>query len=456
MDRRAQIREALEAASKICNTAAEAKRALSPEEMTQVEAHEKRASDLQKELDAEAASAAVAQRVNTRLSEARAAAPESQRGQGDGSAMIVSDDATFEAAESEERKYRRGDAMGALVAAAKRFGGNRQAAIDWARVTYGERSRQCRAMQASSFTGGGSIVAPNFIGAELIELLRAEAKFRKAGARMIPLVGGTATLPKVTGGATSYWGTEGENITPSELTTGQVTLTEKKLTSLVPFSNDLLKNSSLATDRMIKDDMLASAANAEDLACFRGSGLQSQPKGIYQWVGDAGRDNSAGATLANIRTDIRTAKKYLGNNNAPNRKRAWFMHSQAQDFIGTEIVDANSNLVWPAMADGEGVKWNGGTVYPDNNIPLNLTAGVPTTGGVQSELYLVEMTECFIGDNEQIEIELFANATYADATGTLRSGISRDESVIRLIRKMDFALRHVQSAHVTEQITWGN
>lgn len=456
MDRRAQIREALEAAHKICQAAADAKRALSPEEVTQVETHEKRAADLQKEIDAEAASAAVAQRVSARLSEARAAAPETQRGQGSGSAMEVADDATFEAFESEERKYQRGDALGALVAASKRFGSDHEAAKRWAASTYGERSRQSRAMQASSFQGGGSLVAPNFVADELIGLLRAQAVFRKAGARQVKLVNGSFTAPKITGGASSYWGAEGDNITPSEMTTGQLTLTEKKLTSLVPVSNDMLRNNNLGTDRIVAEDMIRSAANAEDLACLRGSGTSSQPKGIYQWVGTAGRHNSAGATLANIRTDIRTAKKYLGNNNAPNVKRAWFMHSQAQDFVGTEIVDANSNLVWPTMANGEGVLWNGGIVYPDNNIPLNLTGGVPTTGGVQSELYFVEMTECFIGDGGDFLIEVLANAAYVDSGGNVRSGASRDESVIRLIRKMDFGLRHVESAHVTEQLTWGN
>jgi hypothetical protein len=64
------------------------------------------------------------------------------------------------------------------------------------------------------------------------------------------------------------------------------------------------------------------------------------------------------------------------------------------------------------------------------------------------------MTECFIGDNGALELELFANATYADAAGTLRSGISRDESVVRLIRKTDFAMRHVESAYVLENVLW--
>ena len=101
--------------------------------------------------------------------------------------------------------------------------------------------------------------------------------------------------------------------------------------------------------------------------------------------------------------------------------------------------------------------WNGGKVYPTNNIPLDLTAGVSAPGsGTQSELYFLEMSEVFIGDSLALELEVFANAAYVDSAGNLRSGVSRDESVARLIRKMDFAMRHVQSGHVTEELTWGN
>jgi hypothetical protein len=54
-----------------------------------------------------------------------------------------------------------------------------------------------------------------------------------------------------------------------------------------------------------------------------------------------------------------------------------------------------------------------------------------------------------------LEIEIFNNATYNSNSTTLRSGLSRDESVIRLIRKWDFGMRHTASAYVLEAVTLG-
>lgn len=345
-------------------------------------------------------------------------------------------------------RYEPGDALGALVTARFRFGQDRTAALRWADRQYGSGSPQVRAMQQSVFTAGGATIGENFVGQELIEFLRAAAAIRRAGAREIPLVNGSATLPKVTGGATAYWGAEGDNIVPSELTTGEVKMVEKKLTALCPFSNDLLKNSNLQVDRMIRDDIGRAAANAEDFAFLKGDGLANKPKGIYYWVGAAGRGNSAGTTLANSRTDISAALNRLGNANAPLVRRAWFMHSRSQNYAAWNLVDGNGNFAYPSMQNPAGGSLAGAPVFPDNNIPTNLV------GGTASEIYYVEMSECFIGDSGALELELFANATYVDAGGNLRSGVSRDESVIRLIRKVDFAMRHSESAYVLENVLW--
>lgn len=447
MDLKAQIRTALEAAHAIAAAAATEGRGLTEAETSQINTHKAKVEDLKKALAAQELAASLDAEAGQYHG-----AP-SHQSNGRQSPAAHADDPAPAAAthrvEIKSHKEETGDAIGALVSARLRFGQNQAEAIKWARSAYGERSPQMLAMQQSVFTAGGATIADNFVGQELIELLRAKASFRRAGARMLPLINGTATIPKVTGGSSSYWGGEGDNITASDITTGQVKLVEKKLTSLVPVSNDLLKNSNLQVDRMIRDDMVGSSANAEDLACLRGNGLANSPKGVYYWVGDAGRTDTAGATLANIRTDIKRARNRLGNANAPNVRRAWFMHSRDLNFIGTEIVDANSNLVWPALAEGDGARWNGGIVFENNNIPTNLG------GGTESELYYVEASECFIGDSGQLELEVFLNATYVDAAGAMRSGISRDESVVRLIRKMDFAMRHVESAHVTEKVTYG-
>lgn len=358
--------------------------------------------------------------------------------------------ARVEVRETLGRTYEKGDALAAIVAGRMQFAGyEHQKAMRWAEQTYGSGSPQFRALQQTSFTAGGALIPENFVGAEFIELLKAQAKVRQAGARQVTLTNGSFTTPKMTGGATGYWvAPEGSNVTPSEPTFGQVKLVEKKYMSLVPFSNDLRRNASLEAVRIVRDDMVRTAANDEDIAFLKGSGLAGQPKGIYNWIPAAGKGNSAGTSLANIRTDIRTAKNRLNNNNAPNVRRAWFMHSRAAEFLGWEIIDGNSNLVFPQMQQDDGAMLAGAKVYRDNNISITLGAGTST------EVYYVEMSECFIGDSLELEFEIIENAVY-DVSGTLRSGVSRDESAVRLIRKTDFGMRHTESAYVLETVAWG-
>lgn len=359
--------------------------------------------------------------------------------------------AVVEVIESEHKRYQKGDALGAIVSARMRFGGwEKDAAVAWARSAYGERAPQTRALQQSSFTAGGALIPENFVVAEFIELLRATAKVRQAGARQVTLQNGSFTTPKMTSGATGAWiDAEGDNITPSQPAFGQLKLVEKKYAVLVPISNDLRRNSSLEAERVVRDDMVRVAANDEDIAFLKGTGLSGQPKGIYYWVGAAGRTNSAGTALANTRTDIRVVKNALSVANAPMVRRAWFMNSRAADYLGWEMVDGNSNLVYPQMQQDEGAVLAGARVYRNNNISVTLG------GGTDTELYYVEMSEFFIADGLDLAIEMFDNAVYADASGTLRSGISRDESAIRLIRKVDAGMRHTESAHVIEACGWG-
>jgi hypothetical protein len=196
--------------------------------------------------------------------------------------------------------------------------------------------------------------------------------------------------------------------------------------------------------------MVRVAATGEDTAFLKGTGLGGQPKGIYYWVPAAGRTASGGTALANVRADIRTAKNRLDTNNAPDISRAWFLHSRSKNYMGWDLVDLNGLFAFPSLQNSMGATLGGDPVFRANNISITLGGG-----GNASEIYYAEMSECFIGDTLSLEIEVIADAAYVDAAGTLRAGVSRDESAIRLIRKVDFALRHEVSAHVTEAVTYG-
>jgi HK97 family phage major capsid protein len=355
-----------------------------------------------------------------------------------------------EVRENEHRAYQKGDALGAILAARMRYGAHeQQKAIREAERLYGSGSPHVRAMQQSSFTSGGALIPENFVGAEFIELLRPESAFRKAGARVVQLVNGSFTTPRLTGGVSGDWvGSEGDNLTTGEATLGQLKLVEKKYGVVVPFSNDLRRNASLDAIRIVREDLLRAVANDEDAVFLNGSGLLGRPKGVYNWIPAANKANTAGTALANVRTDIRRMKNGLDSANVPYIRRAFLMHSRTMNYMGWDLVDGNSNFAFPSLQSAGGAVLGGDPVYRDNNISIALG------GTTNSEIYYVEMTECYIGDSMEMEFDIIENAVYSQS-GTLRSGVSRDESVLRLIRKTDFGMRHTASAFIIEAIAYG-
>ena len=438
--------KAIEEADAITNLSEQENRGLSADENEKVTAYLAEATRLASELE----NAERAKIARAAIDEAkRAAAPEVVR------SVESADPAprvpTIQVQEQEGRAYRKGDALAAIVSARLRHDAHAQhAALRDAGTLYGTGSPQYRALQQTSFTAGGALIPENFVGAEFIEALRAESAFRKAGPRMVNLVNGSFTTPRLTGSTSvAYIGSEGDNITTSEPTFGQLKLTEKKLGVIVPFSNDLRKNQSLDAMRVVTEDLVRTVAIDEDTQCFNGTGLSGYPKGVYYWIASTLKSNQTGTSLANVRTDVRKMKNGLDSGNVPYVRRAFFMHSRTMNYLGWDLVDGNSNFAFPSLQSAGGASLGGDPVYRDN--VLSITGG----GGTESQIFYVEMSECYLAESQDLEIEIFNNAAYNTGTSTIRSGISRDESVIRLIRKWDFGMRHTASAYVLEAVTLG-
>ena len=63
--------------------------------------------------------------------------------------------------------------------------------------------------------------------------------------------------------------------------------------------------------------------------------------------------------------------------------------------------------------------------------------------------------DCFIGEDDDMVIDLSKEATYKDAEGNMVSAFQRDQTLIRVIAKHDFGPRHVESVAVLTGVTWG-
>lgn len=340
--------------------------------------------------------------------------------------------------------------FGAMLRTLGAVGGDYRAAIDLAEAN-GQSGLFTANQNVTTGTAGGLLV-PDDVANEVIELLRPNTVVMSMGVRVVPMPNGNLTQNRRKTGATFGYGEENDDVTKTGYTYGQMKLSAKKLSGLVPISNDLLQFSSTAVDRMIRDDALADAGVAMDLNFLRGSGVQSGPLGLrFQLVGtDAEASNiltmTAAPDLQKIDNDLGRMELALSNGNVQMTGAHWIMSPRTANFL-RNLRDGNGNKVYPEMSDGR-----------LRNKPVHETTSQPDNlgdGGDESEMMLVHPQHVVVGEANGIRIAMSTEAAYKDENGTMQSSFSRDETLMRMIMQHDIGLRHLVAVAVMKGLTWG-
>lgn len=158
-----------------------------------------------------------------------------------------------------------------------------------------------RDLEAGTAAEGGALVADDLQASQFIDVLRNKSVALQAGA--VPLTGlvGDLPIPRKTAGATfACYDEEGETSDDSTLAFDQVTLTPKRMSGRVPFSIQLMKQSTPNIDALIRKDLADGAAVALDLYALTGSGSSNQPTGVITTTGRNTVTFGAAATAAKV------------------------------------------------------------------------------------------------------------------------------------------------------------
>jgi HK97 family phage major capsid protein len=337
--------------------------------------------------------------------------------------------------------------MSRMVRALVVAGGNQQVAAKFAMDNqFGEDV----AMALNTLTpGAGGVLVPANMAREVIELWRPQSVVRRLGARSLPLTNGNITLPRLKGGAVvGYIGSDTDIPTTGQ-TFDNLKLSAKKLTGLVPISNDLLAyaGTSPNVDKLVVDDLTGAMSSREDKAFIRDDGTLDTPKGLLAWALSGFKiAASAGDTLQKIETDLNKLILCLEGVNANMGAPGWIMSPRTFRFL-EGLRDGNGNKVYPEMKDGN---LKGYPIGKTTQVPNNLGAGSNA-----SELYFVDFNDCFIGEDETLLIDYSKEATYKDDGGNVVSAFQRDQTLVRVIAKHDFGPRHQESIAILTGVTWG-
>lgn len=292
---------------------------------------------------------------------------------------------------------------------------------------------------------GGALVPENWTN-EVIELLRPKTIVRALGAQTVPLVNGKLTMPRLAGGAMSGYKDETQSRNAEGGQTDDVKLLAKTQMAIVPISNELIGYAGYNAEQIFLNDMISAVANRQDKAFLRDDGTDNTPIGFRKTALDSGRVTpwSGTADLATIDQYLDTLILSLMNSDSNMSMPGWGLSPRT--FMKLQgLRDGNGNKVYPEMAQG---LLKGYAVQFTTNIPVNLGAGSET------EIYFADFADVVIGETGEMTIDFSKEATYNDASGTLVSAFSRNQSVLRVVTGNDVGFRHLEGLQLGTGVTW--
>lgn len=326
-----------------------------------------------------------------------------------------------------------GDAEKAAYVAERKFGD-------------AEMAREFKALSATSPTDGGYLV-PEVYANEVIELLYPSTVIYSLGARRLGMANGNLNIPKIKTGARAMYTGENRAIPKSAPKFGNLKLSAKKLTALIPMSNDLLRSTNFDNDVIVGQDVTRQMALGVDWGALNGSGGEFQPLGITKNKGvqnidvtslDEAYASSAGVLTAAFPNFLIAA--VLKNN----------VYADGLGFVFNTSVEQ----FFKALRDNVG-----GFIFAQEMNENGTLAGYPykttnlleTVGGKTSIIF-GNWNDLVIGEQGALEIETSREGAWTDDAGNLVSAFENDQTLIRAINNVDAGLRHDESFAVATKV----
>lgn len=262
-----------------------------------------------------------------------------------------------------------------------------------------------------------------------IEVLRNSAKVMSLGATFLPGLQGNVAFPRQTAAGTFSWQAEnpGSDVSDSNLTLDQVTISPKFGMSSTSYSRNLLAQAVVDIEALVRNDLALITAIGIDLAAINGLGASNQPKGILQQsgIGSVTEGANGGSVSWN---DLVNLEKTVEAANALRGSLA-YLTTPGQKAKMKQIAQISATTGIPVWWQGE---VNGYRAEASTNVPSTLTKGTSTT--ICHAIIFGNWAEVIIGQWNALELVVDPYRLKKQAMIEVTSYVS-----------VDVALRHAAS-----------
>jgi len=261
-----------------------------------------------------------------------------------------------------------------------------------------------------------ALFSDDFRGGDFIDVLRNASSVMQAGARMLGGLSGDVKIPKKNTASSAAWiSSEGGAASETEMTVGQVSMAPKTLGAFTDVTRQLLIQSSLDVESLIRDDLSQAMGIAIDKAGLEGTGSSCQPTGILSTSGVNQVTNFAAATPTFA--EVVTLETALAEDNALAGNLSYILPASMYGALKTtEKATGTAQFV----------------VEPGGSI--NGYRGIVSNQATAGNLYFGNFDDLLIGMFGGLD--LIVDPYTASTTGTVR---------IVALQSVDVAVRHAVS-----------
>lgn len=255
----------------------------------------------------------------------------------------------------------------------------------------------------------------------LVQPLEAASIVLSSGVRIFDTAG-PLRIPKLTAGASVGFVAEGASIPEADVSFGEVSLmpsTLKSLKVLIRFTNELLRQSVLGLDAVLRQRLVTDVSNALDDALLKGAGTSNTIKGLINQTGV----QTGGLDVADADSLLDAIALASAANVTPNR---WFI--SGADFISLRKLKV-SGTSKQYLLESDVTK---DVTYRLFGIPVTVTNKLATGKAV-------------LADTSQIAVarDIAPTVKLLDQTFA-----TTDEQAIRVVTRYDIGLLHPEAVVV--------
>ncbi|WCT77511.1 phage major capsid protein [Novosphingobium humi] len=269
---------------------------------------------------------------------------------------------------------------------------------------------------------GANLIATELHGEYYFDRLRAALKVQSLGATVLSGLVGNIDIPGLKDSVSTGWVAEDTALNGSVPGFRKVSMTPKHAGGITEISRNMLQQSSVDVENLIRSDFAYMLAALVDAAAINGSGSGSEPRGILNTsgIGSVAMGTNGAALTADATRDL-IGKVDIAD--APNTSRAFLTNNKVK-VATSKIKDGQGNY----MGFGPEGVFAGERTEFSSQVPSDLTKG---TGTSLSALIYGNWADLLIGYWSAFDLLVnpYESTAYAKGNVSVRAMLTCDIAV---------------------------